>query len=267
MRTRVRDAYVRARNLVRQRPGAYADDDFDWRTYNTEYRRELTDVEAQHLVQMQPGDYVFTDGRLDRGTASLPLHPNHRLLYETVLQLAPASVVEAGCGAGYHLENLSVLRPGLVVSGFDRSEQQLEFLRERYPELRPHTSVLDLTLPAPRSMTPADVAFTQAVLMHIRTGNNHLVALANLFSMATQQVVLMENWLNHDFLGDIQRLQRDAILPWESVHTYVRRSPELDGRPHLMVVSRETLDLEPLEDYEVLVGPLAPTGRRHSPRR
>lgn len=259
MMLRLRESFIWGRRLLRRRLDAQVADDFDWCTYTEDYRRELSQMEDQFAVELRPDDYRFTGGsggRLERDRAASPLHPNHRLLYETMLQLTPHSVVEAGCGAGYHLHNLQMLQPELVVSGLDRSREQLDLLQERSPGLRSKTRVVDLTLPLPRSLAPSDVAFTQAVLMHIKTGNNHLNALANLFSLASRQIVLMENWLNHPFLDDILRLHADHMLPWTSVHPYVRRSPELDGRPHLIVISRQPLDLEPLQDYSILTQPL-----------
>jgi len=61
---------------------------------------ELKAIEKQHTLRLAPGDYLLEAGALRARSAKLPLHPNHRLLYETILQLAPGSVMEVGCGGG-----------------------------------------------------------------------------------------------------------------------------------------------------------------------
>lgn len=235
------------------RPAVFADDDYDWRNYNQEYRGELKAIEREHTLRLRPGDFEYAGGTLRTGASVLPLHPNHRLLYETLLQLSPRSVIEIGCGGGDHLHNLSLLAPGVELHGVDRDEKQLRFLRERSPGLRADLRQLDITLPFSESLPRVDIAYTQAVLMHLKTGNGHLVALSNLFRMAERQVVLMENWVSHPFVSDIRFLHRERMLPWREVHFCFRRAPELGGRPHLLVLSSSPLEYEPLEDDRTLV--------------
>ena len=88
------------------RPGA---DDFDWRWYHLHYQAEVDNIKRDHTQMLSPGDYNFSGGVLSLKSNVLPLHPNHLLLYETILQLNPTSVLEVGCGGGDHLSNLSVL--------------------------------------------------------------------------------------------------------------------------------------------------------------
>jgi hypothetical protein len=97
--------------------------------------------------------------------------------------------------------------------------------------------------------------------MHIQRGNGHLVALANLFKIATRYVVLMENWSSHNFLGDIQELFKRKMIPWSDLHVYYRVSPELN-RPHLMVASALPVEYEPLTDYSTLLDALPVRERR-----
>jgi SAM-dependent methyltransferase len=229
-----------------------AGDDFDWRAYSTHYAEELKEVEKDHTTRLSPQDYRFADGRLTQQSSILPLHPNHRLLYETLLQLQPASVLELGCGGGDHLYNLSILAPQIQVAGVDRSIEQLTLLERRSPGLRAVVSQADITCPLPASLSPVDIAYTQAVIMHIQTGEHHLTALANLFEIATKQVVMIENWERHPFLEDIRRLHAQGRIPWKSLHFYFRRAPEFGDKPHLMVISAVPLDYEPLEDYNAL---------------
>lgn len=228
-------------------------DDFNWNTYtNKHYADQLREIENIHTLKLKEGDYDFADGSLIKRSDVLPLHPNHRLLYETIGLLKPIGVLEVGSGGGDHLFNLKLLLPKLDVFGLDRSEGQIAFAEKRSPNLVGATRKFDATLPLPYNHPMVDLAFTQTVIMHIKTGNGHLVALANLFKVAIKQVVLMENWSQHPFYDDIQHLFDQGIIPWKEIYYYIRRAPELQDIPHLMIVSSEELPLEKLENYEQL---------------
>lgn len=228
-----------ARRLLSGSPDEYDGDDFDWSRYHLEYSEQLSELEAANTLRLEDGYWQLTNGslRVDRG---LPLHPNHKILYETIAALAPGSVLEAGCGGGDHLYNLSLLLPQAEIRGIDRSEGQLGVLRRRNPGFSGSVSAVDLTLPHPRTIAPADVVFAQAVLMHIQTGNGHRVALWNVFDLALDQVVLMENLERHDLIRDISELWASNILPWESLHLY--QAPAADGPP-IIVASKIPVDL------------------------
>lgn len=242
---------------VRQWLGMKRDDDFDWALYDYEYQRELDALEKLHTLCLEPGDGVFEHGVLAlRPGIEKPLHPNHRLLYETILRLAPESVLEFGCGGGDHLHNLATLIDGLEVHGLDRARGQLGILARRHPELVARTRQQDITAPLPGDVPTVDVAYTQAVLMHIQTGDAHLRGLRNMFGRARRAVVLLENWLRHPFLEDIRGLQASGDIPWDDVHLHVVDSPEYE-RPHLLVAAPQPLDgFTPLEDYSVLTAPM-----------
>jgi len=248
----------KTRNEKMPKPSEFADDDFDWRIYHEHYREQLMAIEKDYVTRLSPGDYSVVDGGLIRAKSPRPLHPNHRLLYETILQLKPASIIEAGCGCGDHLRNLHLLAPGLELTGFDRSREQLAMLRERSPDLKARIEHLDLTLPYSELLPQADIVYTQAFVMHINTGNGHPVALSNLFRMAKKQVVLMENWRQHNFHSDIVFLHGGKMIPWPELHCYYRRVPEWGNRPHLVVVSREPLGYETLSNDLTLVEQMLP---------
>lgn len=242
-------------------PADFVADEFDWRTYSSTYRGELADLETTYTARLRTGDAALVDGCLQTVSGVPPLHPNHRLLYETIASLQPREILEAGCGGGDHLHNLSILLPNASVCGFDRASQQLDLLRERNPQLAAAVRTVDLTLPVPADVATVDLVFTQAVLMHIHTGNGHRVALANLFGLARNHVVLMENWLKHDFLADIEALHRAGVIGWREIHPYIRRAPELNDRPHLLVVSAHPVEgMERLQDYRLLTAALAGVG-------
>jgi trans-aconitate methyltransferase len=167
--------------------------------------------------------------------------------------LVPRSVIESGCGGGDHLHNLSLLAPNVSLHGCDLSTEQLALLQRRHPDLDADVFQADLTLPWSNLWPIANLCFTQAVIMHIHTGNNHLVALTNMFRMATQHVVLMENWKSHNFMDIIRKLYDERRIPWSNLYIYYRISPELN-KPHMMIVSSVELDYEPLTKYETMLG-------------
>ncbi len=233
--------------------GRKTTDDFDWGIYNIHYRGELQDISKVHTLILQKDDYIFQDGRLlKNNTKKLPLHPNHRLLYETILQLAPSFVLELGCGGGDHLHNIKILFSEIELFGIDLSLKQLKLLKERHPNLKAKLKQFDITLPLSYDTPSVDIAFTQAVIMHIQTGNGHLVALSNLFRVATKQVILMENWTKHNFMEDINKLFSLKIIPHDQLFFYYRESEELK-KPHLMIISSVPLMQYPvLTDYRIL---------------
>lgn len=230
-----------------------AGDDYDWELYNSTYRGEVAKIGKSHTLHLTQDNSLFEEGRLSMKSGHKPMHPNHRLLYETILQLEPRSVTEIGCGGGDHVRNLSLLAPSAKIFGYDRADRQLAFLRERSPHLSDFVRQLDISMPLPQTIPQTEVCYTQAVVMHIQAANSHFVALSNLFRIATEQVVLMENWTRHDFMGDIQMMFDQQMLSWESIHFYFRRAPEFDNSPHLMIVSRQPLpQYETLNRYELL---------------
>jgi len=226
-----------ARRLVSGSPSEFEGDDFDWRRYHLEYAAQLEEIEATNTLRLADGRWEVRDGGIVL-TQGLPLHANHKVLYETILSLQPQSVLEAGCGGGDHLHNLSLLIPSASIRGIDRSEGQLKVLERRNPAFADRASVVDLTLPHPTDVATADLVYAQAVLMHIQTGNGHRIALWNVFDLATKQVVLMENLERHDLLADIRDLWAMRILPWESLHLY--QAPPSAGPP-IIVASREPI--------------------------
>lgn len=226
-------------------------DDFDWTTYNESYAKQLAKMERDHTLKLAPGDAILAHNALVLRAGLKPLHENHAALYTAIATLAPKTAIEIGCGGGDHLHNLGLLTPAIDIRGFDRSDGQLSYLRQRSPHLADKVGVLDITMPPSRNLPTADLVYTQAVLMHIQAGNGHLVALANMTRIARDTMVLMENWRRHPFQDDIRRLHELGCLAWDEVHFHVWR---LAGRPKAMVVSRTALPLEPLGAYADLVG-------------
>lgn len=215
-------------------------DDFDWDIYTQHYKGELKHVEEIQTTVLKPGEYRFEKDSLTKVSNIKPLHLNHHLLYETILQLQPQSVLEVGCGGGDHLHNLNVLQPSLSVYGEDLSNNQLKLLHQRHPNLRATIQQHDITSNQLAVWPPIDLVYSQAVIMHINTGDNHRTALKNMFHMARKYVLLMENWREHDFVQDLQALQAKGELSWSELHLYSRPYTGTN-HPYLLVASRTSL--------------------------
>lgn len=154
---------------------------------------------------------------------------------------------------GDHLYNLIVLAPNIDLYGRDLSNEQLLFLWRRHPELKADVGQIDITLPFSSLYPCVELCFTQAVIMHIHTGNGHLVGLSNLFKISKKHVILMENWRSHNFMDSIQQLFEKKMISWDNLFFYYRISPELN-KPHIMIVSAEQLPYDPLTKYDILLG-------------
>jgi hypothetical protein len=113
----------------------------------------------------------------------------------------------------------------------------------------------DVSVPIPNDIISSqiDICYSQAVIMHIKAGNNHRKALANMFNVAAKQVVLLENWLHHDFMQDILSLHAQKAIRWDNLYLYYRAPSTAGyGNPHIMVCSAVPLDYPALTDYSVL---------------
>jgi len=239
-------------NRLRRSPASQYDDDFNWSNYTLHYEGELELGHKTRTLCLEFGDYRFSERTLIKQRDILPLHPNVHLLYETILQLSPLSVLEVGCGGGDNLHNLKVLRPQLEVFGNDISDDQLDLLRSRHSYLSPLGRKLDITK-CDSFANPVDLIFTQAVIMHIGTQERrHLIALENLFKTATRYVLLMENWSKHSFLDDIHNLMATGRIPWHECYLYYRQNlhnPDVK----ILVASSTPLNYPPLNDYATLL--------------
>ncbi len=227
-------------------------DMFNWSLYHIHYKAELKEGLKVNTMILKPGDYIFQDEKLLKNNPGiLPLCENHRLLYETVMQLKPGSLFELGCGNGIHLNNLQTLMPEVKLSGIDLLEKQIEFLHQTYPNLNADIKQADATKPFAKDFMPkADLVFSQAVIMHIHTGESHKQALANMFNLADKYVVLMEKWQNHNYLEDIKEIQAKKMIDWEKIYFYYKNSDET-GKPHIMICSKFPLNYLEVKDYNV----------------
>ncbi len=223
-------------------------DDYNWDNYTTMYKSELRSIKGKHTQILKDNDYQFVDQKLVKTNQDiLPLHVNHRLLYETILQLSPNSILEIGCGGGDHLANNILLNKEIVPYGTDISSNQISLLHDRHPNLKAWTSVSDSKELLPNYFPMVDLAYTQAVIMHIHKNDGHLIALQNIFSKAKKHVILMENWNTHNFVEDIKNLHKANLIKWPELYLYFRRSPELNNKPYILIASSLKIN-----EYEIL---------------
>lgn len=230
-----------------------ARDMFNWSLYDLHYKGELKEAEKEFTINLKPNDYIYTNSKLIKNNKNIkPLHPSHRLLYETILQLNPSSVFEMGCGSGMHLYNLQTLNSQIKLSGIDLSEKQINSLHKRYPKLEADIKQADATANDNLNNLPqVDLAFTQAVIMHIHTDHLHMNALENLFKMSKKYVLLYESPKNHKFMDDINYLFNQKRILWNNLFFYYRINEE-NNKPSPMICSNEKLNYLVLEDYNIL---------------
>lgn len=168
-------------------------DDFEWSKYNKEYSRQISKIETENTLILPNGKYSIVEGKIVLEPSLLPLHPNHKILYETIYDLNPSSLLEVGFGCGDHLYNIQKILPKTEFNCCDLLEDQMRFLLARHPELKTKANLFvhDITL-SPLNIK-VDLVYTQAVIMHIQRDDNHLSALRNMFKASKKYIVLMEN--------------------------------------------------------------------------
>jgi len=226
-------------------------DMFNWSLYSLHYKGELIEAKKTTSIEIKPGDYVLENDRLiKKNWAIKPLHLSHRFLYETIMLLRPKSIFEMGCGTGMHLNNLQTLMPNTTLSGIDLLDNQIKMLRRSFPYLSATIKAADATIPFPENfMPPADIAFTQAVLMHIHTNSLHLAALANLFKIGRKYVILMESERTHHYIDDTKKLKTEKKVNWENIYFYYRLDPETK-QPMSIICSKEQLTSPEYHSFE-----------------
>ncbi len=227
-------------------------DDFNWSRYTIHYEGELKLGSRTRTLAIEPGDYAFSDGRLIQRSSKLPLHPKVHTIYETILLLEAKSVLEVGCGGGDNLHNLQTLQPSLALRGIDVSAEQIELLKRRHPHLNGLVGFCDITNSVGH-VPPADLVFTNAVLMHIGTkGGRWENAVRNLFRLAQHYIVLVEHWTKHEYVEPLKRLTPGQDIPWPALYLYTRASARR-RHPKVLVASRYPLLYEPLYNSAQLI--------------
>jgi len=231
---------------------APVNDMFNWSLYNIHYRGEMFENLKNYSINLENNDYIYENNQLIKNDQfKKSIHENWRLIYETILDLKPKKVFELGCGNGMHLHNIQKLNPDIKLFAIDRDKKQIEYLNESYPDLNAEIMERDATIQFPQNLRSlVDLSFTQAVIMHLYTGNSHLEALANLFNVSNKHVLLMERWKNHNIMEDIKNLHQQKKIEWDKIFFYYKNSTETN-KPHLMICSKEILPYPELTDYNV----------------
>ena len=242
--------------------------EWDWEARSAEFWEDYQDSDKDNVRKLDAVAWEYSDRTLtvEDVPGRNPLHPNIRLLLETVRQLVPTSVADFGYGFGDILYNVGLLLPDAELYGYDIAAHKSECVRERSPWLADWAVLRQRDIALPGKFATAELTYTSVVIMHI-LGERRLTALRNVFETASDHVILMENWRTHSFMEDIRSLHNDcALFGWTDLHFYYRYSVEF-ARPHLMIVSKyNNLPYERLYDYDAtMCQPLAKATKEKRP--
>ncbi|NVM02903.1 MAG: class I SAM-dependent methyltransferase [Candidatus Helarchaeota archaeon] len=164
--------------------------------------------------------FSIINGKIILDTNLAPLHPINKLLYETIYNLNPKSILEIGCGAGDSLVNLKKILPETEIYGCDLSKKQLEFLNNRHPKLKNFTNIFIHDVTTSLLNLKVELSFTISVFMHIQRRHQYLNALRNIFHASEKYVLLSENWRRHNFFNDLKKIVNEPDFPWKNVNFY-----------------------------------------------
>jgi trans-aconitate methyltransferase len=225
-------------------------DGVNWKKYNKHYSEELKIIERVHTTVLEESNILLDQGKINFIDQSrLPLHPNAQLLYETIIQLNPGSILEVGCGGGDHLANLNILNPKFNLHGADLSGAQLEFVKKRHPNKDFSLSVVDVSKKG-ITLPKVDLIFTQAVLMHITEKNSRFNnAIENLLNSTATNLIVMENWTQHNFFESVVNITQNN-KSWSMYYNCLDKDPQT----RILIISREAQPkFKPLIDYSQLL--------------
>lgn len=183
-------------------------DDYAWDTYTQDsYRPRLERASTRETRQLGEVPWMVAGGCIVVENAA-PLNPTHKIIYETILALRPSSICEFGFGGGDHLANLGLLLPTAALSGFEISQQQVDFALTRNGLREIALHVKDMTKEAASAgfEDSAELVFSNAVMMHIHGAGRHVTFLMNMLRVSRRYVLFAENWLRHDYVRDMHAL-------------------------------------------------------------
>jgi SAM-dependent methyltransferase len=198
-------------------------DDFNWSKYHLHYREEIASTSKENSLILGQNDFSINGAKLSLLKQN-SIAPSHHALYESIAILNAVSLLEIGCGGGDHMTNLTTVFPSKVIRGVDLSKEQITFALERNPALSGSLSLVDISRDTPPQSLQSDLVYSHAVLMHISEKDGRFqTALENMFSLATNAVVLVENWRQHDFLSAVEKF-RDSSEKWSKARVYCHES-------------------------------------------
>lgn len=172
-------------------------DEYVWSRYPEEYRNQLSEMMfkdkqefflVNHYIDDR-GDIVFVND----------LHANWRELYQRIFSLKPKSIMEIGCGACYHIQNIHQLLPDAELSGVDLLPEQIEFAKtfSRLPqEIWDNIKVTDFTKEIDDTKK-YDLLYTQACVMHLST-QHAIDMMRNMEKVAIKNIIMIEGIKNHN---------------------------------------------------------------------
>lgn len=186
------------------------EDDYNWRLYPQQYAQQLIDISKEHTLVLTSDNYEMIDGGIHMKGGFSPMHPQHKLLYETIIDLSPEDIHEVGCGRGNHLANINMLSNGAIKTyGSDISEEQLKDLRADHPQFAGNVAQVNIVQ---NSVMSCDIVFTQAVLMHLSDSNLEK-AIINISISAKRTILIMEGFKRRDYKTIFKRINP---MGWEN---------------------------------------------------
>jgi SAM-dependent methyltransferase len=141
-------------------------DEYDWDKYTADYANQMREMqEAGHngsewiwkRSMVSPQGPLFLDD----------FHSNWKEIYHACWELKPRSILEAGCGAGHHLHNISKACPQARITGIDLLQSQIDLGKSRF-HLNVDARQMDFCIPgACKKLKKFDLVYSQAVMMHL----------------------------------------------------------------------------------------------------
>ena len=171
-------------------------DEFNWGAYPSAYAQQKAQLMKSHTHLLTEDNHDLVAGQIIMRQGAKPLHAQHKILYETILEINPADVHEFGCGWGDHLANIRLLNPNIEVFGSDISAKQIEEASKRHEWMKHYLWQLDITK-APDCMY--DLVYTQAVLIHL-SDDNLKKAILNIAISARRYILMEENFFRRDYI-------------------------------------------------------------------
>lgn len=192
----------------------------DWEAMHISYKYNMELLAKLYTVFLTPESFKLDDeNNIVMAPNFKPLHIKWQTVYHAVLKLQAKSVFEFGFGFGHNLHNLEMLSTDIATYGIDIAIRQYEHAVLLQPRLADCLFVwdgaerLDATYD-----NSVDVAFSRGVIMFLA---RHIDVIHNMFSVAKNQVVLLEGWHAHNFYQDIKIYAESKRFPWSDLHMYV----------------------------------------------
>lgn len=221
------------------------DDYSNWEAQYGPYHHNIGLLEKLYTVYLSLGDFTLDDEHEFVMKPDIkPLHVKWHTIYHAVLKLKATSVFEFGFGAGVNLHNLRALSPDMDIQGIDISIQQHAHAVAHMPHLADSLLVWNAADRLDSKYDHSvDIAFSRGVIMFLA---RHMEVLHNMFSVAKNQVVLLEGWITHDFYENIKTYSESPQFPWPSLYMYTYDTGEKDRQDTIraMICSREPIETE-----------------------